>query len=203
MTREIDPNNTCPWALGHDDNYLAYHDEEWGVPVTDDRVLFEFLVLESAQAGLSWATILGKREGYRDAFANFDPVVVAGFGDADVERLRGNAGIVRNLSKIRSAVSNARLFLDIQAVHGSFAAYLWSFVDGKPVVNHWKLQADCPATSELSDTFSKDLRQRGFKFVGSTTMYAFLQAVGVINDHLITCHRHAVCTALGETLHVS
>ena len=203
MTRQIDPSNTCPWALGHDDNYLAYHDEEWGVPVTDDKVLFEFLILETAQAGLSWATILGKRAGYRAAFAGFDVEAVAAFSDADVERLRQDAGIVRNQAKIRASIVNAALFIDIQRVHGSFAAYLWSFVDGKPVVNHWQLQADCPATSTLSDAFSSDLRKRGFKFVGSTTMYAFLQAVGVVNDHLVTCHRHEVCAALGEQLSIA
>ncbi|MFK8051848.1 MAG: DNA-3-methyladenine glycosylase I [Woeseiaceae bacterium] len=192
------PENTCPWALGHGDAYLRYHDDEWGVPVTDDVTLFEFLILETAQAGLSWATILGKRQGYADAFAGFDPIAVAQFDDLKLEQLRDNAGIVRNKLKIRSAVTNARLFLDVQKNHGSFAAYLWSFVDGRPIQNRWRLQSDCPATSHLSDEFSKDLKKRGFKFVGSTTMYAYLQAVGVINDHLQSCQHHARCAALAD-----
>ena len=196
------PNNSCPWALGHGDDYLAYHDEEWGVPVTDDQTLFEFLVLESAQAGLSWATILAKRAGYRAAFADFDADVVAGFSEGDVERLRNDAGIVRNQAKIRAAINNAQLFIDIQQQAGSFAAFLWSFVDGKPIQNRWKLQAESPAPSPLSETLNTDLHKRGYKFVGTTTMYAFMQAVGVVNDHLVTCHRYEVCAALGESLQV-
>lgn len=187
---------TCPWALGVSDAYLAYHDTEWGVPVHDDATLFEFLVLETAQAGLSWATILNKREGYRRAFAGFDAEAVARFGSDDVTKLREDAGIVRNLAKIESTVSNARAFLEVQAAVGSFSEYVWGFVDGRPVQNQWRIQSDCPATSPVSDAFSKDLKRRGFKFVGSTTMYAFMQAVGMVNDHLVDCPRHAECAAL-------
>lgn len=200
MPTQRTPENTCPWALGVNADYLAYHDNEWGVPVSDDRVLFEFLILESAQAGLSWATILAKRSGYANAFHAFDVNAAAAMSEADVSRLREDASIIRNQAKIRSAISNAQQFLKVQQTHGSFAAYLWSFVDGKPIQNAWQLQSDCPATSDLSDTFSKDLKQRGFKFVGSTTMYAYLQAVGVINDHLLGCTHHKPCKALAASI---
>ncbi len=189
---------TCPWALGVSDAYLAYHDTEWGVPVRDDLTLFEFLVLETAQAGLSWSTILHKREGYRRAFAGFDAEAVARFGVADAERLREDAGIVRNRAKIRAAIDNARAFLDVQTEAGSFTDYVWGFVDGRAVQNRWRVQSDCPATSDVSDALSRDLKRRGFKFVGSTTMYAFMQAVGMVNDHVVDCPRHAVCAALAE-----
>ncbi len=189
---------TCPWALGVSDAYLAYHDTEWGVPVRDDPTLFEFLVLETAQAGLSWSTILHKRDGYRRAFAGFDAEAVARFGDADAERLREDAGIVRNRAKIRAAIDNAGAFLDVQAEAGSFANYVWDFVDGRAVQNRWQVQSDCPATSPVSDALSRDPKRRGFKFVGSTTMYAFMQAVGMVNDHVVDCPRHAVCAALAE-----
>lgn len=189
----------CPWALGVNDDYLAYHDTEWGVPIADDPTLFEFLVLESAQAGLSWRTILAKREGYRRAFADFDASVVAGFDEARRHALRDDAGIVRNRLKIDATVVNAQRFLDVQASFGTFARYLWRFVDGQPIQNQWVTQADCPATSEISDAISKDLKQRGFKFVGSTTMYAFMQAVGMVNDHVVDCPRYPVCATLGET----
>ncbi|MEM7611155.1 MAG: DNA-3-methyladenine glycosylase I [Pseudomonadota bacterium] len=189
-------NNACPWALGVSDAYIAYHDTEWGVPVRDDHVLFEFLVLETAQAGLSWSTILHKRAGYARLFAGFDPEQVARFDDADAERLRQDAGIVRNRAKIAAAIQNAREFLALQQSRGSFAAYLWDFVDGSPVQNQWQRQSECPATSAISDALSKDLRKRGFKFVGSTTMYAYMQAVGMVNDHLVDCPRHAACAAL-------
>ncbi|MEO0614667.1 MAG: DNA-3-methyladenine glycosylase I [Pseudomonadota bacterium] len=193
------PNpGTCPWALGVNDAYLAYHDEEWGVPVRDDAILFEFLVLETAQAGLSWATILNKREGYRRAFANFDASRIAAFDEDDVARLREDAGIVRNRAKIASTIGNARAFLEVQATMGSFANYVWGFVDGRPAQNAWRIQSDCPATSPVSDAFSQDLKRRGFKFVGSTTMYAFMQAVGMVNDHVVDCPRHAVCAELAR-----
>lgn len=189
----------CPWALGVSDAYRAYHDQEWGVPVRDDRTLFEFLVLETAQAGLSWATILHKREGYRNAFAGFDPQRVARFDGARAELLRGDASIVRNRAKIAATISNAQRFLELQAEAGSFSDYLWDFVDGAPLQNHWRTQAECPATSTVSDALSKDLRRRGFKFVGSTTLYAFMQATGLVNDHVVGCERHAACAALGVT----
>ena len=197
MTSQQSPHpGTCPWALGVSDAYLAYHDTEWGVPVHDDATLFEFLVLETSQAGLSWSTILHKRDGYRRAFAGFDAGAVAGFDEADAERLREDAGIVRNRAKIAATIGNARAFLDVTDEFGSFDAYLWRFVDGRPVTNRWRIQADCPATSPVSDALSRDLKQRGFRFVGSTTMYAFMQAVGMVNDHVLDCPRHAVCAAM-------
>ena len=186
----------CPWGTSGNEAYLRYHDEEWGAPVRDDRVLFEFLVLESAQAGLSWATILNKRAGYARAFADFDPVRVARFNRRSVERLVGDAAIVRNRLKIESAITNARLFLELQAEQGSFSDYLWSFVDGVPVQNRWRRQSQVPATTPLSDAISKDLKRRGFRFVGSTIIYAYLQATGLVNDHIIRCHRHAECAAM-------
>jgi DNA-3-methyladenine glycosylase I len=186
----------CPWSLGVDDAYLRYHDDEWGVPVHEDRTHFEFLILEGAQAGLSWSTILRKRDGYRRAFADFDPVRVARFNSRSVERLVGDAGIVRNRQKIAAAIDNARYFLEIQQDFGSFDAYVWRFVDGKPVRNRWKDQKSVPATSPQSDALSKDLRDRGFRFVGSTIIYAHMQATGLINDHLVDCFRHAECAKL-------
>jgi DNA-3-methyladenine glycosylase I len=181
----------CPWSEGIDPVYQLYHDTEWGVPVRDDRKHFEFLVLESAQAGLSWWTILRKRDGYRQAFADFDPAKVARFNAAKIERLIANPGIVRNRQKIEAAVVNARGFLEIQAERGSFDSYVWEFVDGKPLVNRWRRQGQVPATSKQSDALSKDLKQRGFKFLGSTTIYAHMQATGLVNDHLVTCFRHS------------
>ena len=175
----------CGWAQSPLD--IAYHDEEWGVPVHDDRVLFEFLVLEGAQAGLSWSTILNKRENYRRAFAGFDPATVARFTAADVTRLVGDAGIVRHRQKIESVVSNARAFLRVQAEHGSFDRYVWSFVGGAPKVNAWRKHGQVPARTAESDALSKDLKRRGFSFVGSTICYAFMQAVGMVNDHLVRC----------------
>jgi DNA-3-methyladenine glycosylase I len=180
----------CGWC-GADPLYVAYHDEEWGVPVHDDRKLFEFLILEGAQAGLSWITILRKREAYRKAFAEFDANEVARFGARQVRKLLGNPGIVRNKLKIASAVGNARAFLRVQEEFGSFARYQWDFVGGKPIVNRRRGLKDVPPRSELSDAFAKDLKQRGFRFVGSTIVYAHLQAVGVVNDHLVGCFRHA------------
>jgi DNA-3-methyladenine glycosylase I len=180
----------CGWC-GSEPFYVAYHDREWGVPLHDDRALFEFLILEGAQAGLSWATILRRREGYRRAFAGFDPARVARFGARDVRRLLGDASIIRNRLKIESAVSNARAFLRVQEELGSFDAYQWRFVDGRPLQSRWRTQGQLPAHTALSDAFSKDLRARGFRFVGSTIVYAHMQAVGMVNDHLVGCFRHA------------
>jgi DNA-3-methyladenine glycosylase I len=178
----------CPWC-GSDPLYLKYHDEEWGTPVHDEEKHFEFLLLETQQAGLSWITILRKREAYREAFARFDPEKVARFGDAQVERLLGNAGIIRNRRKIEASVKNARAFLDIRDEYGSFDAWLWDFVDGKPVHGHRRTLSDLPATTELSDRVSAEMKKRGFAFVGSTTIYAHLQAIGIVNDHLESCFR--------------
>jgi DNA-3-methyladenine glycosylase I len=184
-----DSKSRCPWCEGLD-LYRRYHDEEWGVPVHDDRKHFEFLVLESAQAGLSWSTILKKRENYRRAYHNFDPKTVARFGARDIDRLLKDAGIVRNRSKIESSINNARRFLEVQKEFGSFDAYLWGFVEGSPVVNRRQTLEEIPAKTELSDRISKDLKNRGFRFIGSTIMYAHLQAVGLVNDHLFSCYRY-------------
>ena len=178
----------CSWAKG--EGYVRYHDEEWGVPVHDDGKLFEFLILEGAQAGLSWSTILNKREHYREAFDNFDPERVAEYGNKKIRSLLGNSGIVRNRLKITSAVQNAKVFLRVQREFGSFDRYIWQFVDGKTKVNPWKLRK-VPATSAESDAMSKDLKRRGFNFVGSTICYAFMQAVGLVNDHAPDCFRYS------------
>jgi DNA-3-methyladenine glycosylase I len=180
----------CPWC-GSDPLYVSYHDSEWGAPLHDERLHFEFLTLEGAQAGLSWITILRKRDNYRKAFANFDPQKVARFTPAKIEKLLGDAGIVRNRLKVESAVKNARLYLDLQAEFGGFDKYIWSFVDGRPKQNAWKSLREVPATTRESDALSKDLKRRGFKFVGSTVMYAHMQAAGLVNDHLVDCFRHA------------
>ncbi len=180
----------CPWAEGSALN-LAYHDDEWGVPVHDDRTFFEFLILEGAQAGLSWSTILNKRVAYRDAFANFDPARVARFDARKVARLMANEGIVRNRLKIESAVANARAFLELRCEWGTFDRYAWEFVGGKPIVNRHRTLATVPARTTLSDALSKDLAKRGFRFVGPTIMYAFMQATGLVNDHLVKCPRWA------------
>ncbi|MGK4006471.1 DNA-3-methyladenine glycosylase I [Sorangium sp. So ce1036] len=179
----------CGWVTA-DPLYIAYHDEEWGVPAHDDRHLFEMLILEGAQAGLSWITVLRKREAYRRAFAGFDPAVVARFRPARVARLLEDPGIVRNRLKVASAVTNARCFLEVQREHGSFDGYLWSFVGGRPLVNAFRSMAEVPARTALSDALSKDLARRGFKFVGSTICYALMQAVGMVNDHLVSCFRY-------------
>jgi DNA-3-methyladenine glycosylase I len=178
----------CPWC-GSDPLYLKYHDEEWGTPVHDEAKHFEFLLLETQQAGLSWITILRKREAYRKAFAGFDPEKVARFGDAKIETLLGNPGIIRNRRKIEASVKNACAFLDIQDAFGSFDAWLWNFVEGRPVLGHRKVLSDLPATTELSDRVSAEMKKRGFAFVGSTTIYAHLQAIGLVNDHLESCFR--------------
>jgi DNA-3-methyladenine glycosylase I len=180
----------CPWA-DSTELYHEYHDREWGVPVHDDRVLFEFLILEGAQAGLSWLTILKKRENYRAAFARFDPAKVARFGARDVTRLMGDAGIVRHPGKIEAAIGNARAFLAVQEEFGSFDCYAWQWVGGAPMQNRWRTMAQVPARTAESDAWSKDLKKRGFKFVGSTILYAHMQATGMVNDHLVSCPRHA------------
>jgi DNA-3-methyladenine glycosylase I len=180
----------CKWCE-KDALYIAYHDKEWGVPVRDDRKLFEFLVLEGAQAGLSWITILRKREGYRNAFAEFDPEKVARFTPKRIEKLLQDPNIVRNRLKVGSCVTNARVFLKTQDEFGSFSDYIWQFTDGRPIVNRFKTIKDVPARTEVSDTISKDMKQRGFKFVGSTIIYAHMQATGMVNDHTTDCFRHA------------
>jgi DNA-3-methyladenine glycosylase I len=180
----------CEWAPVGDPLYLAYHDEEWGVPLHDDRRLFELLVLEGAQAGLSWATILHKRDGYRRAFAGFDAASVARFGPRDVERLLADPGIVRNRLKVESAVANARAVLDIQEEHGSLDAYLWGLVGGAPLVNGRRSPAEIPAQTPASAAMSKELKRRGFRFVGPTVCYAFMQAAGLVNDHVTSCFRY-------------
>ncbi|HZO93619.1 MAG TPA: DNA-3-methyladenine glycosylase I [Candidatus Baltobacteraceae bacterium] len=179
----------CAWATGADAAMTAYHDDEWGVPVHDDRTLFEFIVLEGAQAGLSWATILRKREAYRRAYRGFDPAKVARFGERDVARLLADDGIVRNAAKVGWSVRNAKAFLAVQRDRGSFDAFLWAFAGGKPIVNRPRTTADLPARTDLSDRLSAELRRRGFGFVGSTICYSFLQAVGVVDDHAATCFR--------------
>lgn len=178
----------CPWC-GDDELYVKYHDEEWGVPVHDDRKHFEFLVLESAQAGLSWITILRKRENYRLAYDDFDPVKVAKYGIEKIEELMNNSGIVRNRKKIEASINNAQRFLEIVDEFGSFDKYIWSFVDNKPIINSWLDISEMPAKTELSDEVSKDLKKRGFKFLGSTIIYSHLQATGLIDDHLISCFK--------------
>ena len=179
----------CDWA-GTDPLYVAYHDEEWGVPVHDDHTLFEFLILESAQAGLSWSTILNKRENYRRAFDNFDPKQVATYDEAKVAELLSDPGIVRNKLKVRSAVDNARAFLAVQEEFGSFDAYIWQFVGGQPKQNAWRTLTEIPAQTAESDAMSKELKRRGFRFVGPTICYAFMQAVGLVNDHTADCFRY-------------
>lgn len=186
----------CPWSEGVSEAYLAYHDEEWAVPVRDDRRQFEFLVLEGAQAGLSWSTILHRREGYRRAFAGFEPERVARFTSKRVAKLLTDSGIIRNRLKIEATVTNARAFLAVQESFGTFCDYIWRFVDGRPVQNRWHRQSEVPATSAVSDALSRDLKARGFRFVGSTIMYAHMQATGLVNDHLVGCFRHRECRGL-------
>ena len=188
----------CGWAEGVNGLYSDYHDKEWGVPVYDDRKQFEFLILEGAQAGLSWATILNRREGYRKAFAGFDPVKVARFNEAKIAALLLDPGIIRNRLKVAAAVGNARAFLAVQKEFGGFARYIWGFVGGKPIQNRRKSMKDIPATSPESDALSKDLKERGFKFVGSTIIYAHMQATGMVNDNAVTCFRYRPCAALGK-----
>ncbi len=178
----------CAWPLSNS-LMVAYHDEEWGVPLHDDRRLFEYFVLDAFQAGLSWAIVLNKREGFRRAFAGFDPKKIAEFSERDIERLVADAGIIRNRQKIVATVSNARIFLDVQQRQGSFDRYIWQFAGGKPKVNRWKTLAQLPARTPQSDEMSRALRAEGFKFVGSTICYAFMQAAGMVNDHIVSCYR--------------
>jgi DNA-3-methyladenine glycosylase I len=180
----------CAWVPEGDELYVAYHDEEWGVPERDDRALYELLTLEGAQAGLSWSTILRKREGYRRAFEGFDPAVVARFDEARVEALLQDPGIVRNRLKVTSAVENARRVLEVQDEVGSFSELLWGFVDGEPLVGRWKTVSDLPAETPVSKAMSKELKRRGFRFVGPTVCYAFMQAAGLVNDHTVSCFRY-------------
>jgi DNA-3-methyladenine glycosylase I len=182
----------CAWALGSELEQ-NYHDNEWGVPLHDDRKLFEFITLEGAQAGLSWATILKKRENYRKLFADFDVDKIARYNKSKIEILLNNPGIIRNRLKVESTISNARAFIEIQHKFGSFDAYIWQFTDNKPVVNRWKTVQQVPASTEISDAMAKDLKKRGFKFVGSTICYAFMQATGMVNDHTVDCFRYHEC----------
>lgn len=190
----MQPKTRCPWA-GNDAEYVAYHDLEWGVPVHDDKVLFEFLILEGAQAGLSWQTILHKRGNYRRAFADFDPRTVATYSDEKIQDLLEDSGLVRNRLKISSAVRNARAFISIQDEFGSFDRYIWGFFGGRPISNRWESLRQVPAETAESRAISRDLKNRGFNFVGPTIIYAFMQAVGLVNDHLVSCFRHAQISA--------
>jgi len=189
MTNISENKCRCPWLDTSKLDYVKYHDEEWGVPVFDDRKIFEFLILESAQAGLSWYTILKRRQGYQDAFADFDVHKVAKYNQDNVEALMLNSAIIRNRGKINAAINNARLFIEIQQTFGSFSAYMWSFVNNKTIVNEYSKLSDYPATSIESEAWSKDLKKRGFKFVGSTICYAHMQACGMVNDHSLNCYK--------------
>ncbi len=194
--RANDGRTRCRWALGGNELYHEYHDLEWGVPVREDRRHFEFLILEAAQAGLSWSTVLNKRDGYRRAFADFDPARVARLNARSVARLLTNPAIIRNRLKIESAIHNARRFLEVQEQFGSFDSYVWRFVGGAPIQHRYRRIRQVPATTRESDALSKDLKQRGFRFVGSTVIYAHMQAVGMVNDHLVDCFRYPECAAL-------
>ena len=187
----------CSWC-GDDPLYVAYHDEDWGVPVFDDHTLFEFLILEGAQAGLSWSTILKKREGYRAAFDGFDPAIVARYDERKTSDLLADAGIVRNRLKVASAVSNAQAFLSVQEEYDSFSNYIWAFVDGAPIQNQWRNLAEIPAKTPLAETISKDLKKRGFRFVGPTIVYAHMQATGMVNDHVVGCFRYPEIMAMSR-----
>lgn len=187
----------CPWCQGSEPSMTTYHDTEWGVPVHEDHTHFEYLLLESAQAGLSWRTILQKREGYRRAFAGFDPAAVARYTEADQQRLLGDPGIIRHRAKIASAITNARAFLRVQEAYGSFDQYIWRFVEGRPMQRQWEEESAIPAVSPESTTMSRELKRQGFSFLGPTTCYAYMQAVGMVNDHLLRCYRHAEVAALG------
>ena len=188
--RQDDNKIRCAWVPANDELYMAYHDNEWGVPVYDDCKIFEFLVLESAQAGLSWITVLRKRENYRQAFAGFDPRRVAEVSAKDVNKLLRNPGIIRNRLKVEAAVNNAKCFLSVQKEFDTFAKYIWGFVGGKPLRNHWKKLSDLPAITPQAEALSKDLKKRGFKFLGPTVVYAHMQATGMVNDHTRDCFRH-------------
>ena len=179
----------CNWC-GQDELYTKYHDKEWGTPTYDDNVLFEFLVLETFQAGLSWITILRKRESFREAFDGFDYNIIANYSDYKLESLQENKGIIRNKLKIKAARNNASIFIEIQKKHGSFSNYIWAFVDNKPIINNWKTTSEIPAKTELSDAITKDMKKQGFKFVGSVSVYAFMQSIGLVNDHIVDCFRY-------------
>ncbi|MBN2732185.1 MAG: DNA-3-methyladenine glycosylase I [Balneolaceae bacterium] len=187
----------CPWCENTSDAYVKYHDEEWGVPVYDDKTQFEFLILEGAQAGLSWSTVLKKREGYHKAFAGFDVEKVACFDEQKIQQMLQNPEIIRNKLKVRSAIKNAQLFIEIQEEAGSFSEYIWSFVGGSPIQNRWENMNQVPATTKESDKLAKDLKKRGFKFTGSTIMYAHMQATGLVNDHLTSCFRYDTIKKMG------
>jgi DNA-3-methyladenine glycosylase I len=188
--------NRCPWPIEGDELYIKYHDEEWGVPVHDDRRIFEFLVLESFQSGLSWRTILYKRENFRKAFAGFDFRKVAKFGERDYRRLMGDAGIVRNRLKIQSAINNAKKFLEVRQEFGSFDKYIWGWVDGAPLIGRRKTMKDMPAKTEVAEALAKDLKKRGFRFLGPTVVYAHMQAAGMVNDHMVSCFRYKLLGGL-------
>lgn len=188
------PITRCPWPIGDDSLYIAYHDKEWGKPVKDDRTLFEFLILESFQAGLSWRCILHKRENFRKAFAGFDYDKVARFGARDVKRLLADAGIVRNRLKVAAAIENAKRFQEVRKEFGTFSKYMWSFTGGKPLVNRFQTLKDYPPKTPLAEALAKDLKGRGFKFMGPTVVYAHMQAVGMVNDHVVSCFRHKECS---------
>jgi DNA-3-methyladenine glycosylase I len=195
MTTEV--KERCGWC-GTDELYVAYHDEEWGVPVRDDRTLFEFLILEGAQAGLSWSTILNKRDGYRRLYDGFDPQIVAHYDEAKRSELLSDPAVVRNRAKVAASIGNAQAFLEVQTEFGSFSDYIWRFTDGRPIQNSWKTVAEIPAKTVLAEAISKDLKRRGFKFVGPTIIYAHMQATGMVNDHLVSCFRHAEVAAMSE-----
>jgi DNA-3-methyladenine glycosylase I len=203
MTRAVKHSDDllrCPWPAKDNPLYVDYHDDEWGVPEIDDRALYEKLVLDGFQAGLAWITILRKRENFRTAFDGFAPEKIARYSDAKVEALMQDAGIVRNRAKIAGAVLSARAWIEVMEKGPGFSNLLWDFVDGRPLVNHFKTTATVPAETPLSQAMSKELAQRGFKFCGPTIVYAFMQAVGIVNDHLVTCHRHAPCAALAKKM---
>ncbi|MGD2089279.1 MAG: DNA-3-methyladenine glycosylase I [Candidatus Aminicenantes bacterium] len=194
----MDNKKRCEWVPLDNPLYVKYHDEEWGVPIHDDRRLFEFLILEGMQAGLSWLTILRKRENFRTAFDHFDPRKIARYNEKKIEELMQNSGIIRNRLKITAAVQNAKTFLDVQAEFGSFDTFIWQFMEGKPVINQWKTLKELPAKTPLSDTISKELKKRGFKFVGSTIIYAHMQATGMVNDHTVDCFRYQEVQPVGQ-----
>ena len=195
MARSRRERVRCDWVKGADDLYVAYHDDEWGIPVHDEKLWFEFLVLEGAQAGLSWSTVLKKRENYRRALDGFDAAKVARYDKRKIERLLKDEGIIRNRLKVEGTVKNARAFLEVQRQHGSFDAYIWEFVDGAPIQNHWRKMSDVPALTPLAESISKALKKRGFTFVGPTICYALMQATGMVNDHTTDCYRHTQVAA--------
>ncbi|MCP3680932.1 MAG: DNA-3-methyladenine glycosylase I [Gammaproteobacteria bacterium] len=190
LRRKIMAKRRCPWAIEHNPHYIAYHDDEWGVPCYDDQQLFEMLILEGAQAGLSWETILKRRDNYRNAFDHFDAEKIARYNKKKQQQLLNNAGIIRNRLKIASTISNAQAFLNIRQQYGGFSDYIWGFVDGQPIINRWKNLDNVPASTELSKKMSRELKKAGFRFVGETICYAYMQAVGMVNDHLTSCFRY-------------